>query len=128
MKPVKGRTIESGELVYVYFNLHKHCFSVKSMKTGLVVAHTNDITLAHATFRVSEAGRLRVLREKRKNVHAGVIGFYQENSFLSTRYSKEATYNPYIYESFVEKGNLQPLHQAGAVRLLDKKIYFQNES
>lgn len=124
MKPVRGRTLESGELVYVYFNLHKHCFSVKSMKTGLVVAHTNDITLSLATFKVSEAGRLRVLREKRKNVHAGVIGFYQKDHALSIYFSHQATYNPYFYESFVERSTKKPVWSADLVRLVDKKIHF----
>jgi hypothetical protein len=64
--------------VFVYFNLHKKCFSVKALEgvnKGKVVQHTDNIVLLLPKFKVSEAGRQRVLREKRKNVHAGVVGW-----------------------------------------------------
>lgn len=64
--------------VKVYFNLHKHCFSVVSLEKGdsygKVVAHVSEIMLSEVKFKVSEAGRQRVLREKRKNVHAYCVG------------------------------------------------------
>jgi hypothetical protein len=33
------------ERVFVYFNLHKKVWSVKSLKTGRVIAHANFIEL-----------------------------------------------------------------------------------
>lgn len=63
--------------VFVYFNLHKKCWSIRAMEgnqKGRVIAHAQAVELANCTFKVSEAGRQRVLREKRKNVHAGVVG------------------------------------------------------
>lgn len=36
--------------------------------------YENTLTLQNVTFRVSEAGRQRVLRERKKNVHAYVVG------------------------------------------------------
>jgi hypothetical protein len=68
--------------VFVYWNLHRKCFSVKSLEgadKGRVIDHLASIMLYRATFKVSEAGRQRVLREKRKNVHAGVVGEWLEN-------------------------------------------------
>ena len=62
--------------VYVYFNLHKRCFSVKALEgqaKGLVIAYANDVVLFDPVFKVSKAGRDRVLRERKKNVHAGVV-------------------------------------------------------
>ena len=63
--------------VFVYFNLHKKLWSVKSLegeRRGRVIGHASRVTLDNATQRVSEAGRQRVLREKQKNIHAGIVG------------------------------------------------------
>ena len=58
--------------------------------------------------KVSRKGREKVLREKKKNVHAFVKGYLQDaenvsrNPQVITR-EVEVTYNPYKYETFVEK-------------------------
>lgn len=70
----KGRKLETGQLVKVYYNLHKHVFSIKDHKTGLVLAHGNHIQIKKPKFQVMEKGRQRVLEENRKNVHAYVVG------------------------------------------------------
>ena len=67
--------INPAKPVFVYKNLHKDCWSVK--QDGLVKLHTNDITLYDCEFKVSKVGRDRVLKEKRKNVHAGVRGYIE---------------------------------------------------
>ena len=98
--------------VFVYFNLHKKCFSIKALEgamKGRVVAHRDNVLLFHATFKVSQAGRERVLREKRKNVHAGVCGTWHDSGTDNVTLSsvKErgevVTYNPYKYTTFVYK-------------------------
>lgn len=61
-----------GTRVRVYWNLHRKCWSVQH--AGRVVAHARSVELAGVTFRVSAAGRARVLREGRKNVHAFACG------------------------------------------------------
>lgn len=66
--------------VFVYFNLNKLCLSVRAVggpHAGLVVAHARAVQLDRATFKVSQAGRARVLRERSKNVHAGIVGDLQ---------------------------------------------------
>ncbi len=60
--------------VYLYWNLHKHLFSVRNTKTGLVVDHARRVKMTNVTFAVGQKGRERVLAEGRKNVHAGVRG------------------------------------------------------
>lgn len=98
--------------VFVYFNLHKKCFSIKALEgdmKGRVIAHRDSVVLFNATFKVSQAGRERVLREKRKNVHAGVCGTWYDShnddvTLSSVRERGElVTYNPYKYTSFVYK-------------------------
>ena len=96
--------------VFVYWNLHKQVWSVKALEgkdKGRVIYHAQNVTLSDCTFKVSEAGRQRVLREKRKNVHAGVVGqLGRINIPLSYMPQMTAvTYNPYKYETFVRKNN-----------------------
>jgi hypothetical protein len=113
MKSLNSDSI--GQRVFVYRNLHKKCYSVKSLKTGRVIAHVNSIDLVNVSFRVSQSGRDRVLREKRKNVHAGVIGYI--SSPLSEDYSIDVTYNPYKYNSFVLKNNESPIFEAKSAHI-----------
>jgi hypothetical protein len=86
--------------VYVYWNLHRHCWSVK--KKGIVVAHCDSLLLKNVTFKVSEPGRQRVIKEKRKNVHAyangDVVLINEPKPFY---FDCKITYNPYFYDSFV---------------------------
>jgi hypothetical protein len=88
----------------VYFNLHKKCLSLRDESTRKVVGHCNQVWLGAAEFKVSEAGRQRVLREKRKNVHAVVKGHVL--AFNSTSIPlKDHTfiyYNPYTTTGFVD--------------------------
>ena len=93
--------IDRAKRVYVYFNLHKKCWSVR--QSGRIVAHTNEILLKECRFLVSQAGREKVLRDKRKNVHAGVSGYVVDSFQGVERAAVEVTYNPYRYKTFVSK-------------------------
>jgi len=103
--------------VEVYFNLHKKLFSVRDCKTGRVVHHTQRIWIEDPEFVVRKAGREKVLREKKKNVHAFVRGtwFKVQSDFDVSRLidhqacSDEVTYNPYKYDSFVTKHDAKPI-------------------
>lgn len=92
--------------VFVYYNLHKHCWSVMDYKTRRVIDHRNFVTLVEAYPVVRQGGRERVLREQKKNVHAGVVGYlcqntadmYLENLSLEP---SDVGYNPYKGKTFV---------------------------
>ncbi len=106
------------EKVFIYFNLHKKVFSVRSMKSGIVIAHVTEIELDNAIFKVSEKGRQKVLSERRKNVHAGIVGFISEKEvFKSQEKYNQAIYNPYLYESFVDKESKERLDYSDKVKL-----------
>jgi hypothetical protein len=82
---------------FVYWNLHRKCWSVKALSgpdKGRVVQHCHNFDITDAEFRVSEAGRQRVLREKRKNVHAGVVGTLAGTEAVIAE-GAEVSYNPY---------------------------------
>ena len=122
------------EKYFVYYNLHKHVFSCKNKKTGLVNKdlYSTTLKLSDCEFKVSEAGRQRVLKEQRKNVHAGIIGNVLAINLtiddLDNQLNEltQLTYNPYKYNSFVVKETEQPVESAEIVYLLNKKIYAKN--
>jgi hypothetical protein len=102
---------------FVYFNLHRKVFSIKALEgpqRGRVIAHSATVALSNVTFKVSEAGRQRVLREKRKNVHAGVVGDYDPLVYgNSAEWRGEAvSYNPYKAPTFVKRPSGEPVHTA----------------
>lgn len=84
----------------VYWNLHKKCWSVRHK--GRVVCHVGYAVMKDVTWVVQPAGRERVLREKKKNVHAFARGTLvldekpKENSWVYT------TYNPYKKDTFYQ--------------------------
>ena len=109
--------------VFVYFNLHKKIWSVKALsgpKKGLVIAHRDRLVLTDCTFKVSEAGRQRVLLEKRKNVHAGVVGTLTHH--LEDSVGVAVTYNPYKYSSFITRSDEQPIYFARRVVLNGRSV------
>tara|TARA_Y100000310_G_scaffold330034_1_gene400959 strand:- start:76 stop:459 length:384 start_codon:yes stop_codon:yes gene_type:complete len=95
------KVIDKKKRVYVYFNLHKKCWSVR--QDGKIVEHSHCVILKDCRYLVGQAGREKVLREKRKNVHAGVSGYYVERVPGIPDKAKEITYNPYKYKTFVDK-------------------------
>ena len=86
--------------VMIYRNLTKGCWSVKNLSTNKVVMHMDELFLTDCEFRVSESGRQRVIRERKKYVHAGVRGFLMESNFVFDE-SCQVRYNPYLNETFV---------------------------
>ena len=116
--------------VFVYWNIHRNLWSVKALEgvnKGRVIYHTSNITLYNCQFKVSEAGRQRVIREQCKNVHAGIQGteldgigmFFKDEAF-------PVTYNPYKYSSFVRKDTGEPVLKAGCVALhADRSVLAQ---
>lgn len=117
--------------IEVYYNLHKHLFSVRALdgvNKGRVIAHSETAYLVNPKFVVQPRGRQRVLEEQRKNVHAFVRGF--QASILDRIPDKsemtEVTYNPYKYDSFVRKSDATPILHGGFAVLADKKIWVKD--
>lgn len=103
----KGREVESGQLVDVYFNLHRKMWSIRDAATKLVLGHTDDLlVLGNVQFIVNEAGRQRVIREQKKNVHAFARGNFcylmpVGMMILDQQFTK-ISYNPYKAGTFVK--------------------------
>ncbi len=128
---------------FIYYNLQSAKWSIKALDgefKGLVIGHADGVQLGASVFKVSEAGRQRVLKEKRKNVHAGVEGdILQVLNFTPRKAVKlptgwkprgiwctEIMYNPYLYESFVLRSDsTKRVFTAQHVILQHKKVYIK---
>lgn len=110
-----------GQVVDVYRNLHRKCWSVRHR--GIVRLHCETVTLGNVTFRVSEAGRQRVLRERRKNVHAVVRGTLVSRQGSVGEGSLEVVYNPYKGGTFRYALTDTPVHGARVVCLHRGKVW-----
>ena len=107
--------------VEVYFNLHKYIWSVRSCKTGRVILHTDKVHIDNPTFVVRKAGRERVLREGRKNVHAfvrGDITVFNDFDYIKVGFDPDyldytlVSYNPYKFDTFVDVIDTRPVRTA----------------
>ena len=119
--------------VEAYYNLHKKTFSVRH--AGRVWFHTNVLTLRNCKFAVQPAGRAKVLKEKKKNVHAFIRGFLvrgddHTNHRMLPPYTEQAMYNPYKTSTFVDVGTGEPVYKADMVYLNNcwprPEIYYEN--
>lgn len=113
--------------VAVYYNLHRKCWSVQSRERdtyGRVLAHVGSLLLTDCQFVVRETGRQRVLREQRKNVHAFVVGTWDPTNYDDWTTPTRVTYNPYLYDSFVQADTLQSVSTADAVFFSPTKSIF----
>jgi hypothetical protein len=121
----------------VYFNLHKKSWSVRDPRTGRVVNKGQTqclVVLRNVTFKVSEAGRQRVLREKRKNVHAFACGdevkFFPNTEFndpgsvarLLASANVPVSYNPYKAGHFVRTDTGEAVHACTLLVMTTKMV------
>ena len=117
--------------VAVYYNLHKHVFSVVSRQSpnyGKVIEHTPYIVLYNVIPKVGEKGRLRVIAEQRKNVHARLFAdnFKLPDKACIEEYEgvyREVTYDPYKYSTFVYKDNLEEFTGCKEIVCIEKRLF-----
>jgi len=122
-----------GKRVMVYYNLHKHTFSVTYKSK--VILHADYVKLKDVEFRVRKGGKERVRSEMSKNVHAFVIGDLVDYcKYPCENIPEEPTdnvvmYNPYKYDSFVYKSDESPVYKAKEVDMvnLKNKLFVINE-
>lgn len=103
--PFKGRKLDKKKPVLVYRNLNRKGKVFSLLQKGLVVAYTTAICLTDCTFIVRATGRNKVIREKRKNVHAFIKGTVSGSCMGTTALRNDlpvkVSYNPYENDSFM---------------------------
>lgn len=112
--------------VRCYWNLHRACWSVQDASTRRVVGHARSVLLGDATFSVSEAGRQRVIRERRKNVHAFACGYLRAAAWADGTTTgrmqvgcggRRVSYSPYNGASFYTVDDGAPVTSASLLAL-----------
>jgi hypothetical protein len=110
--------------VRVYRNLNKpEFYSIMAMtgvNKGKVVGYARSVLLENCHLVISEASRQRVLRDKRKNVHAFCQGYICDASNAVqalTGNECAITYNPYRMGSFFRRDDGVP-YTGGCTQVL----------
>jgi hypothetical protein len=100
------KLIDPNRKIEAYKNLHRDCWSIR--QGGLVKFHCYAISMKNCKFVVRPAGRAKVLREKKKNVHAFVRGYLLTTNVVRPEDETETciwdniSYNPYKSANFVD--------------------------
>jgi len=118
---------ETNFKVFCYWNLHRKVWSIKALSgyaKGKVIAHAHTVSIAYPLGKVSEAGRQRVIREQRKNVHAGLEGFLDADRlpdvppyFAQCGEGRRITYNPYRTDTFTYRDTGKAFNDAWSAKL-----------
>lgn len=118
----KGRNVLPGQRVEVYRNLKfkdRIVYSIRDAKSGLVLGHATDLLLTNkCKFVVKEVGRQRVLKEKKKNVHAWIEGSFGIIHAGDDKIFGDGTpvrYNPYTNSHFEMSDCGEPIVGANLV-------------
>ena len=108
--------VDPSRKIEVYRNLHKKCWSVR--QAGLVKFHCHRVNLKQCSFVVQPAGHAKVIREKKKNVHAFVRGYLcnDERQTITSFCWDDIYYNPYKADTFTTFEH-EPVHTADFVDL-----------
>lgn len=108
-RPMKPRVscpqeiLRLGTRIRVYRNLHADAYSVQTHERGRgwrVALHASRVAVSSVSFKVNEAGRQRVLKERRKNVHAYAEGSLTAQPGLCAIGWRRVGYNPYRAPTF----------------------------
>lgn len=129
--------------VFVYRNLHRpgvqYSFrAVEGEHRGKVIGYASSFILADVQLKVSEVGRQRVLREQKKNVHAGLVGtvvwvgdyspriMQKQLGDITKLFSAEGGvnigYNPYLHKQFYVEKSLELITHATTVSVTGKSL------
>ena len=134
MNKIRHGKLENGDKVEIYRNLHNNTFSIR--RNGKVVKHLINWMTLHlkdVKFAVQPAGREKVRREGKKNVHAYIRGTVEKLNDGPVTQQVGAgdgwqivNYNPYRNDTFVTQGwssNPCSIHKASKVTLNQGTVY-----
>jgi hypothetical protein len=106
--------------IQVYKNLHLGTWSVRDPQTGRVLRHAAYVEIEGGICRVQQGARERVLRERRRSVHAYVVGeevAHGDNSPPRLGAWTRFTYDPYRAATFTVADPAHPAPVLGAARM-----------
>lgn len=111
--------------LYCYRNLHRDLWSIQANQR--VIGHEDSVFIGDPEFRVRKGGQARARRDRKKNVHAFVVGAFERvvaNVPFEIHQDPESpfrwrqvTYNPFVDDSFVELPWRTPIEKADVALL-----------
>ena len=110
--------IDRNQPVRVFKNLKHGCYSI--MQRGVICASAREVRLTDVEFRVGERGRQRMIRERRRNVHAFAVGRLvdfvhpDDERNIARLDGRGAFYDPYRFDSFVDAETNEPVRAVSA--------------
>jgi hypothetical protein len=104
--------IADGQLVQVYNNIPRDLYSVR--ERGLVVDHTDAITLVNARMHVNPKAQARIAAGGPRQVHAWITGWVCQGAVLH-RVPRRITYHPHDRPEFYIAHSGEPIHGAPVV-------------
>ena len=126
VQPVKGRELNPGQYVRVYYNVNRACFSVQDALNKQVIAHVPRCSIRSAQFKVYETGRQRVIESGQKNVHAFVVGHFAGTDEPDTDGCRAGYYNPREVADFVDAETKEALTGLyPVVHCVDKAVLYK---
>lgn len=123
--------IDRNQPVRVYKNLKHGCYNI--MQRGVVKASARVVRLADVEFRVRERGRQRMIRERRRNVHAFAVGRLidyvhpDDSRDIAPLDGRGAFYDPYRYASFVDTETGAPVTTVRAAHFDEAGVVYSME-
>lgn len=115
-------------IVQIYKNLHltraakTPVYSVRDKKTRKVIRWVSEICLKNCKFKVSEAGRQRVLKTKSKNVHSVIEGEICKSNFFVGR---KIYYNPYKTDQFTDLTTGEKVYNCKFARINEGGVFIK---
>jgi hypothetical protein len=117
--------LQDGQVILVAYHFYKRCFSIRDAKSKRILGYADHIVISDVKFIVHQSGRMKVLKEKKKNVHAYVKGqFLYSLQGQHAGIMREAYYNPYRTEAFVDKESAGCIQHANLARCVDRRVYY----
>ena len=84
---------------------------------GRVLFHTDNIILNNVTFVVRPKGREKVIKDKRKNVHAFCYGYIDIKNKEEQTKGRLISYNPYKAAHFYYKDDLSKADRSAKIKM-----------
>lgn len=103
----EGMSVQQGERVAVYYNIHKGGFSIKSMDkrnphNGKVVAYADVVMVNDAQFHIKPSGLRNIHKTGYKEIYATVRGTLIGTESVQTEGHRWGYCNPFTTETFVD--------------------------
>jgi len=122
--PRENRTVEHGQLVQVYRNLHNGFFSIRDKKTQLVLGYSHFIVLDNVTFRVQNGARARVKKTGSRNVHAFAEGTLRHcQKVVDDKRKREISYDPFATNDFYFVDTKEEVVSVPVLSCRNEKVY-----